>query len=302
VVPGGGGALAIFNRSIGPFESGRTDPGYLPSVRMIDTASASGRSGASGAYRAPFYMPDGQIMASFTSVGSLAWSIVAVNPRTGQRTTLLAPPGGRAYVDAVLAYKYPARELYANRRQLVFGGTVNTDDLAHAIVHMPDVPVVFTMLTGNLRRGRPVEAFRAARTLVIESEGMCPAGTCTRGTNGIYEMRTEVGTAPLASDGSVRLKVPSGVGVVLSLRDDKGNTIVKMGEEHQFGPGEQISLGLRQEFTNAAGETVRLFDTVCGGCHGSVSGKELDVGVSADALTGASASLSQNATPIQIGP
>jgi len=305
VIPGGGGALAIFNRSIGPFENGRTDPGYLPSVRFIDLTSANGHMGSGGAYRGPFYMPDGQILASFASTSSLAWSLVAVNPRTGTRSTLLAPPGGRAYVDAVIAYKYPARPLYLNRRQLVFGGGVDTSvtgDAAHAVVHFPDAPMTFTLLTGNLRRGRPVEQFREAEFLVIESEGMCPAGTsCPRTTNGIYQNRTELGRVRLADDGSARVKVPSGTGVVLSLASSSG-TVVKMGEEHQFGPGEVISLGVRETITNAAGQEVRLFDAVCAGCHGSVSGRELDVSVTADALTGASASASQTAAPQSIGP
>lgn len=302
VIPGGGGALATFNRSIGPFEQGRTDPGYLPSVRIIDGGAATGRAGATAAYRAPFPMPDGQILASFTpSTTGLAWRLVAVNPRTGATTTLLTPAGGKAYVDAVIAYKYPTRALYNNRRQLVFGGAV-ADDKAHAYIHMPDAPMVFTLLTGNLRRGRPVEAFRAARELVIESEGMCPAGTCTRGQNGIYESRTKLGSAPLAEDGSVKIRVPSGQGVVMSLVDADGKTIVKMGEEHQLGPGEYVSMGVRETITNAAGQTVNLFDAICGGCHGSVSGREVDVSVSADALTGASVSASQTANAVNIGP
>jgi hypothetical protein len=61
-------------------------------------------------------------------------------------------------------------------------------------------------------------------------------------------------------------------------------------------------MGIRETGKNAKGETVRLFDAVCGGCHGSVSGHELDVIVTPDALTGASASASQNALPKNIGP
>src|SRR5690349_9098712 len=103
---------------------------------------------------------------------------------------------------------------------------------------MPDAPMIFTLLTGNLRRGRPVEAFRAAKKLVVETEGMCPAGSCTRGANGIYESRMKLGEATLADDGSVKVRVPSGTGVILSLVDGSGKTVVKMTEEHQLGPGE----------------------------------------------------------------
>jgi hypothetical protein len=298
-LPGGGGALAIFNRSIGPFEQGRADPGYLASLRIIDGGAATGRAGSTSVYRSPSTLPDGQVLASFAATSSLAWNIVAVNPRTGTRTVLLAPPGGRAYVDAVLAYKYPARTLYNNRRQLVFGGSV-TGDPAHAVVHFPDAPMAFTLLTGNLRRGRPVDEFRSARYIVVEEEKPC--GTPCSRTNGLFESRTMLGRAELESDGSARIRVPSGVGVVLSLQNDSGTTIVKMSEEHQLGPGEVISLGIRQTITNAAGKEVRLFDAVCGGCHGTVSGRELDVLVTPDALTGASSSLSQNADPTAIGP
>ncbi|HEY5944007.1 MAG TPA: hypothetical protein VIV40_00875, partial [Kofleriaceae bacterium] len=285
VLPGAGGALAIFNRSIGPFEQGRSDPGYLPSLRIIDGGTATGRAGSAGSYRSPFLLPDGQIMASFApSATALAWRLVAVNPRTGAQTTLESPAGGRAIVDAVLAYKYPARPLYANRRQLVFGGSTDSDT-AHAIVHFPDAPMAFTLLTGNLRRGRPVEQFRDATDLVVKSES-----------------GTELGRASLESDGSVKVRVPAGTPVFLSLANGSSTVGLPMTEEHQFGPGEVISLGIRETFTNAAGKTVRLFDAVCAGCHGSVSGRELDVTVSPDALTGASASASQTKAPHDIGP
>ncbi|MBC8131999.1 MAG: hypothetical protein H7X95_03385, partial [Deltaproteobacteria bacterium] len=37
-----------------------------------------------------------------------------------------------------------------------------------------------------------------------------------------------------------------------------------------------------------------LFNGVCGGCHGSITGEELDVAVTPDALTGASVSRSRD--------
>ncbi len=294
VLPGGAGALAVFNRSIGPFEADRTDPGFLQSVKILDGANATGHTGATAGYRAPFYLPDGTIMASYASnLQALNWDIVSVNPRTNTHTSLLTNGGGKVHVDAVLAYKYPARVFYDNRRQLVFGGSGDGADTGHATLHMPDAPMVFTLLTGNLRRGRPVDAFRSAKYLAIYTEAKCPAGaTCSANTNGIFQSRSLLGEAPLASDGSVKVRLPSGTGVVLELRDGSHNPIVTMGEEHQLGPGEAISMGVSEG----------LFNVVCGGCHGSVSGHELDVDVSADALTGASSSASANANAADIGP
>jgi hypothetical protein len=109
--------------------------------------------------------------------------------------------------------------------------------------------------------------------------------------NGIYENRMVLGKAELADDGSVKVRVPAQTGVILELQDSSGNTVVKMSEEHQLGPGEHISMGVSE----------KLFNAVCGGCHGSVSGNELDVSVTPDALTGASASASAGADPKTIG-
>jgi hypothetical protein len=152
--------------------------------------------------------------------------------------------------------------------------------------------MLFTVLTGNLRRGRPVDAFRPAKFLAVYSEGMCPAANCSAGSNGIFEQRALLGEAPLADDGSVRVKLPAETGIVFELRDGDHKPIVTMGEEHQLGPGEHISMGVSQA----------LFDVVCAGCHGSVSGHELDVGVSPDALTGASQSMTATADPMSVGP
>lgn len=299
---GGAGTLITFNRSIGAFEAGRRaeSPGYLESVKIIDPA-ATGRVGAptDGAYRNPSSTPDGRILVSYAAttadlgtVTSLDWDIVAIDPLTGTRTTVLG--GAGAQVDAVLAIKHPPRALYLNRRQLVFGGRIDeaTTGAGRSIIHMPDAPMVFTMLTGNLRRGRPVEAFRRARQVAVYAEAPAPASaTSGTGPGGIFEQRTLVGTVPLRDDGSLRMNVPGGVPVVLELQDGNGGVIANLGEEHQVAPGELISLGIVED----------LFDAVCGGCHGSVSGSELDVAVTPDALTGASASLSANADPTRIG-
>ncbi|MGN6105708.1 MAG: TolB family protein, partial [Kofleriaceae bacterium] len=290
-VPGAAGALAVFNRSVGPFEADRATEGFLRSMRIVGSPAATGRMGATAGYRRPVSLPDGTIMVSYTSnPGSGRFDIVAVNPRDNTQRELFTSSANR--VDAVLAYKSPPRQLYYNRRQLVFGGAADLGDNGHAVIHMPDAPMTFTMLLANLRRGRPVDAFRRARYLAVYTEGLCPSGPCSANTNGIYENRSLLGRAELASDGSVKVRLPSQTGVVLELQDGSGNSIARMGEEHQLGPAERISMGVRAE----------LFDSVCGGCHGSISGRELDVSVTPDALTGASQSRSAGQSPTTIGP
>jgi WD40-like Beta Propeller Repeat len=299
---GGAGTLAIFNRSVGPFEAGRraNEPGFLESVRIVDP-DASGRIGSATAhaYRNPSGLPDGRILVSYANVGadlatvtSLDWDVVAIDPRTGARTTLVG--GAGAQVDAVVGIKHPAHALFENRRQLVFGGRIDVaaTGAGRAIVHMPDAPMVFTLLTGNLRRGRPIDLFRKATQLAIYSEAAASATTTSGNTtSGIFEQRALLGRAPLRDDGSVRINIPGGKPVVFELQDGSGNVVANLGEEHQLAPGEVISLGIGED----------LFDAVCGGCHGSVSGSELDVAVTPDALTGASQSLSASESPTMIG-
>jgi hypothetical protein len=294
---GGAGTLAIFNRSVGPFEADREDPGFLQSMVVPDPA-ATGRAGesTSGAYRSPFPLLDGRVMASYAAFsGDLAtataldWDIVAVHPRTGERAVILG--GAGAQVEAVLALARPPHAPYLNRRQLVFGGEVDTGVTGgpeFAVVHFPDVPMIFTLLNANLRRGRPVELYRQGTHLAAYHERPAPAGTTSgSGEGGIFEDRVLLGRVALAADGSARVRVPAGAGVILELQTAGGAVIDTMREEHQVGPGEVINVGVPED----------LFNGVCGGCHGSISGREIDAALAPDVLTGASTSLSARQTP-----
>jgi hypothetical protein len=197
---------------------------------------------------------------------------VTVDPVSGAHTTLIAG-GGRALVDGVLAIQAPTRALYENRRQLVFGGLADPSDKSHAVVHFPDAAMLATLLGANLRRGRHVDELRDADAVgFVDANGQL------------------VGTAPLASDGSARVRVPAQTPLAIGLYKG-GSPLFVMSEEHQYGPGENISMGVAED----------LFDHICAGCHGSVSGRELDVSVLPDALTGASQSLSAGASPTSVG-
>jgi hypothetical protein len=301
---GGGGALAVFNRSAGTFETGRFnmdqnqgDPSFLESVLIADPGMEQGRLASTSAYRGTYGLPDGQILTSYATLGgnldsanAINWDIVSVaidlTTKQATRTTILG--GAGAQMDAVLAVKRPPGPLFFNRRQLVFGGrqdaALASSMTAH--VHFPDAPMVFTLLTGNLRRGRPIDAFRGATHLAFYREEPQTGTTANNGT--IFQNRSFLGRVPLMGDGSTRAQLPAGEGVIMQLERD-GTVLVSMGEEHQLGPGEVISLGIKEE----------LFDAACGGCHGSITGSELDTATRPDVLTGASQSMSETMTPIQ---
>ena len=105
------------------------------------------------------------------------------------------------------------------------------------------------------------------------------------GSERVFTQRQLLGVAPLEADGSLKVALPARRPLILELQDGGRQPIFTMREEHQLGPGETISPGVPR----------KLFNGVCGGCHGSISGREPDIAVTADALTGATMSLSRDA-------
>jgi hypothetical protein len=295
---GGGGALATFNRSIGPFEADRNDVTFVKAMVIVDPAAAPAADGTTaGAYRSPFSLPNGEILASYdgTVTNILTgpaphYALVAVSPVDGTRRSLLSD-GTLSYVEAALGYKRGETELFQNLPQLVFGGHSGAPDVGtNGVMHFPDVPVLATLLGANLRRGRDVSAFDAVASLKVYQDMPPPAGsdpTLIPTGKQAYSQLNILGSANLLSDHSLVALIPAGIPLILEFDDKSGNALFTMTEEHQVTQGEYITPGPPRA----------VFNNICGGCHGSISGSELDIAVSADALTGASVSLSRGAVP-----
>ena len=178
---GAGGALATFNRSIGPFESDRTEITFVRSLVIVDPA-ATGRAGTAGVYRSPFSLPNGEILASYAAnvtdptTQIPKYDLVAV-AADGTRRALTSDPS-KSYVEAALGYKRAERELFTNLPQLVFGGHGDPAGDAAAdtgVMHFPDLPVLATLLGANLRRGRDVKAFDSTASLRVYRENPPPS-------------------------------------------------------------------------------------------------------------------------------
>jgi hypothetical protein len=290
---GAGGALATFNRSLGPFEADRTDVTFLHSMVIVDQA-ATGTDMTTGVYRSPFSLPNGEILASYAANVTNAltdtpkYDLVAVDPQTGQRRALASDPA-LSYVEAALGYKRAERDLFSNLPQLVFGGHDTSSNDGFAVMHFPDVPVLATLLNANLREGRNVAAFDGAVALKVYEE-VPPTTAPTSGLSGmqqVFMQRNSLGIASFESDHSLKVRVPAQKPLILELVDGSGNPVFTMREEHQVQPSEYITPGPPRA----------LFNGICGGCHGSLTGQEPDVAVTADALTGASISLSRDLDP-----
>ena len=130
------------------------------------------------------------------------------------------------------------------------------------------------------RRGAALKVYRD-----LPPPGPNPGGLS--GSQAVYSNRQPLGTAAFESDHSLKVLIPAGKPLILEFVDGSGNSVLKMTEEHQVTPGEYITPGPPRA----------LFNNVCGGCHGSLTGSELDVAVSPDVLTGASVSLSRDPAP-----
>ena len=100
----------------------------------------------------------------------------------------------------------------------------------------------------------------------------------------VWSQREVLGNAPLEGDHSLKVRLPARTPLILEAVDGNGDPVFTMSEEHQLSPGEYITPGPPRA----------LFNPICGGCHGSISGQEIDIAVTADALTGASVSASRN--------
>jgi hypothetical protein len=293
---GGGGALATFNRSVGPFESGRTDATFVRSLTIVDP-QVTGRAGTRGVYRSPFPLPDGEILASYAAAvtdpaaDTPRYDLVAVDDHGGARRVLV-DGGAASLVEPALGYRRAERKLYRNSAQLVFGGAVGDGTPPdRAVAHFLDLPMVATLLNANLRRGRNVAFFDQTVELRVYEERPPPTASPDParllGPEGVYVDRQLLGAVVLESDKSLKVDLPSRTPLIFELVDGSGATLFTMREEHQLGPGENITLAVPRRF----------FNSVCGGCHGSISGRELDVVTDVDALTGASTSIARGKPP-----
>ena len=110
----------------------------------------------------------------------------------------------------------------------------------------------------------------------------------------VYSRRQLLGVPNVYSDGSAVMRLRGGTPIQLELMtklaEDGGPAPHVQREEMQFYPGEVVRQGFRRQ----------LFDGMCGGCHGSVSGLENDVAVNPDILTQASDVIARGKAPTDL--
>jgi hypothetical protein len=318
----GAGTLAIINRSIG-VDQLSADPGaylqderaidwpnpsfYQRAIRILDPA-AGARPGepATGAYRNPAPLPNGKLLASYApnvvDVGSFdgRFEIVVVDPVTAQRSALFSDPTNDLVWPAAV-YARQDHGVFSSRFDEPNGATrLSQAGDQRAEVLFLDVPLLSGLLFQNTRTGRKIPS---TGTLELW-QSLPPEPGITSFGQSPFELtdqygpqsvrRQLLGSVPLRADGSAKVSLPGGAAIVIGtdveLVGDDAPTVHHQREELQFYPGELA----RQGFPRS------LFNGLCAGCHGSLSGFETHIAVNPDILTSASNVQARDAAPVDL--
>jgi hypothetical protein len=307
----GGGVLGVVNRSLGPDQHSENaddytqDPSakdwpdpkfYQHSVRFLDGTGTPGQGG--GVYRNPTPLPNGSILVSYAAdvgdVGNFSgnFDLVVVDPINGTRSAPVVSSADDE-VWPVAIYARPDRGVFVSKLDEPNGATrVSTDpgDKPRADVTILDLPLLASLMFQNTRSQRIITEPPAA--LQVWEDLPPDTGVTSYDGGGdfvvsdtfgkVYVRRRLLGALAPFGDGSAHLTVPGGAAIVLEpivkLAKDKQPTQHQQLEEMQFYPGEFVRQGFQQH----------LFNGICAGCHGAVSGRDEDISVNPDILTQAS--------------
>jgi hypothetical protein len=269
------GVLGIINRSIGPDQDDRdpSDRFFLRSLTILDSTPG---------YRGPALLPARSMLASYAAAADGRYALVQVDFH-GQRTELV-PFAGRAIVDSAAVFAHATRSVFSADPN-DFHVEAGSED---AVVRNLDFPMLASLFFDNRRIGRAIDT-RIKYLGILESvpppsdllslDAAPAANVATDEYGKMWISRRSLGAAPLLEDGSVAYRVPGGMPFVVELRQAPiGEPLATVKEEFQLYPGERAKASFRRQ----------LFDSNCGGCHGAISGREVDVHLMPDAITEAS--------------
>ncbi len=306
-----GGALAVFDRNMGPDiedESLMATAAVPAMVRALSALSEDGVSLGTAAgplYRNPVALPDGRVVvaSSTTPVDPrdptaavhfrLVLATIDADPRTrlgrlGPARTLVDEAGWWAVEPAVIVPR-----VLPNLK-----ATYIRDDLppGTGLIQLYDAFTLETILRDNRPIGRArmvipeiagLRAVFAAPTvnedwLRLETPARNGDPWSTRVSNGVHGRRYAIGPVPIESDGSVYFRLPAMEPFFLQNVDGAAMAIGAFADRWQFlGDGEAFGNGVARP----------TYDRVCGGCHGSYDGGSERGFAGFDTITSASATL-----------
>jgi hypothetical protein len=319
----GAGTLAIINRSVGIDQLSSTPADYVQnpaaidwpnplffqhSLRILDPAATGKLAGTQGAYRSPSLLPTQNLLASYASnvvaLDNFAgnFDIVEVDSNTGARTPLVSSATQDELWPVAVAPRYNLRQ-FRSRLDEPNGATQVFDDSDHkgqAQITFLDAPLFSSLLFQNTRTGRTLPTGDLGLSLwedfppdkgVKSFDAASPSSVYTDDYGKVFVRRGLLGSPTVYGDGSASVLIRGGMPLVLQakvkLAADAHDAFHFQREEMQFYPGEVVRQGFRRP----------LFNGLCAGCHGSVSGYEADISPNPDILTQASRVVARDMSP-----
>ncbi|MCP4445977.1 MAG: hypothetical protein GY811_11620 [Myxococcales bacterium] len=287
-----GGALALVDRNLGAAITDDGTPSVVNYVDPLQEVSAIGEvishQGASvnGYYRDPFSMPDGSIIVAHSSA-SIDLTNVAAAPDTGiyhvslkelagnntiiDSKELLVDIPGKIEMDPRPIFKRRLEEVGDPLHHLENGaesGTLLNFDLAVLLTvgdeDSPSSKKTFDEMAEDIDRIRFVEEIQ-------RQPGEAPG----RGGHGIRRIIAEFDAT---EDRSLYVELPAGVPFYMQALDEDGMASSTFNQWYFILPGEKLNQVTRRE----------VWDSRCGGCHGSRSGIPGDTVGTPDVLSQAS--------------
>lgn len=287
-----GGALALIDRNLGPVITDQRTPAvvnYVDSLQRLnaigETVSHAGYS-ASGYYRDPFALPDGRLLVSHQPTPlDLADAGTPPDPAL-YRLELLDLPGNitrvsrkELLIDIPGKVETDPRPIVRQRREQIGDPTHHlSNEVTTGRLLNFDLAVAMTVANQDSPSG--VKDFAAMSdqiryVRVVEDVPGTLAADVGRGGHGIRRVLAEL---PATSDRSIYLELPAGVPFYLQTLDHSRAATSTFNQWYFLLPGEKLLQVTRRE----------VFNTRCGGCHGSISGAPGDTVTTPDVLSEAS--------------
>ncbi|MFZ5889937.1 MAG: TolB family protein [Myxococcota bacterium] len=320
----GAGTLAVVNRSIGVDQRSTNEADYLVdktaisfpneafyqhSIHIADQRATGDLAATQGAYLSPSPLPDGRLLVSYaaaaTSLNAFEgdFDVVVMDPQTGDRTPLITGSDDALWPVAV----YARQNIGVFRSRLDEANAATRIDPSRgdrAEVTYLDLPLLTSLLFQNTRGRRvfpetnppPVEVWQnlpPEPNVTSFAEGGSYVASDEFGQ--VYVRRGLLGTVKLLADGSAKIALPGGTPYLLAtevkLEGDLSPTMHFQREENVAYPGEVARTSFKRTF----------FNGMCGGCHGSLTGREDNIAVKPDILTQASQVQARKAPAQELG-
>ena len=314
-----GGALAIFDRNMGPDLENEEDlakaavPAYVRAMSVMTDDRVALGTGAAVLWRDPAGLPDGHLVAARTTspIDPLLSSTSAVSFDLVYARVVADPVSRRAELGDVDILVHEPGFWHVEPTPIVQRALPSTaptylrDNLPEGkgMVQFYDT----FMLESVLRDARPIGREGVIRDDIAALQAMfgtllTPADAypidvsrvrngdpaSTRVSNGIHGRRWVVGPIPVEADGSALFWVPVEKQFFLQTINDDGMVVGMHFDRWQFlSKGEAFGNGVRPA----------TYNTICGGCHGSYSGRPEEAFGGVDILTSASVTLATHIDP-----